>query len=82
MIPALIPKTHATQTLANRVADADKINDYMGIPGVAPPAGLEPAHPIPETGSRFRPPSLTKPQVRDLHALSKAISIRLRIWAY
>jgi len=49
---------------------------------LAPPAGLEPALPVPETGARYHPLEHAKGQVRGLRALSKAISIRLRIWAY
>ncbi len=49
---------------------------------LAPPARFERALPVPETGARYHPLEHAKGQVRGLRALSKAISIRLRIWAY
>jgi len=48
-----------------------------GQTALVPPAGLEPAHPVPETGCPKRPLNLTKPQVRDSRTLSKAKPIRL-----
>ena len=74
--PRTRPSRLVVKQRRNRIANGERTIC------LAPPAGLEPALPVPETGVRYHPLEHAKGQVRGLRALSKAISIRLRIWVY